>query len=164
VTYSLAPMSRVRLLVALLLAVVSVTAATTVGHAATYSYDLAQTAFVKADLKTASSSALPQVSYRSSRQVERSPVVPGRSTTSALAVVATNKGPIAEQIALETAKSGNADEELIIRRLSDEARLDACYGTGEWVKMQYVLRCSRNVTGHWFRNLTTGQNVQFKFV
>jgi hypothetical protein len=69
-----------------------------------------------------------------------------------------------EQIALDTAKSGSVDEEVIIRNLGDEARLEACYGAGEWVKMQYVLRGStRNVTVHWFRNLTTGANVEFKF-
>jgi hypothetical protein len=54
---------------------------------------------------------------------------------------------------------------VIIENLGDAPRLDACYGAGEWVKMQYVLRgATRNVTVHWFRNLTNGQNVEFKFV
>jgi RHS repeat-associated protein len=80
------------------------------------------------------------------------------------------KGPIAdevasnlpEQMALDSARAGNGD--VIIRNLGDEPRLVANYGPGEWVKMENVGRgVDENVTVHWFRNLTTGQNVQFKF-
>ena len=67
-----------------------------------------------------------------------------------------------EQMALNSARAGNG--EIIIRSLGDAPRLVANYGPGEWVKMQNVVRgIDGNVTVHWFRNLTTGQNVEFKF-
>jgi hypothetical protein len=48
--------------------------------------------------------------------------------------------------------------------LGDAPRLDAVYGNGDWVKMQYVLRgVDGNVTVHYFRNLTTKMDVEFKF-
>jgi hypothetical protein len=48
--------------------------------------------------------------------------------------------------------------------LGDTPRLVANYGDGEWVKMQYVLRGTQsNVTVHYFRNLTTKMDVEFKF-
>jgi hypothetical protein len=51
-----------------------------------------------------------------------------------------------------------------MRNLADAPRLAANYGGGEWVKMQFVLRGSRgNITVHWFRNLTTGANFEYKF-
>ena len=67
-----------------------------------------------------------------------------------------------EQMALDSARAGNGD--VIIRNLGDEPRLVANYGPGEWVKMENVARgTDQNVTVHWFRNLTFGQNVEFKF-
>ena len=51
-----------------------------------------------------------------------------------------------------------------MRNLGDEPRLAVNYGEGDWVKMQYVLRGTNgNVTVHYFRNLTTKQDVEFKF-
>jgi hypothetical protein len=65
-------------------------------------------------------------------------------------------------MAMDTAKAGYG--EVIIRNLGDEPRLVANYGPGEWVKMQSVTSgTTSNITIHWFRNLTTGQNVEFKF-
>jgi hypothetical protein len=52
----------------------------------------------------------------------------------------------------------------IMRNLGDAPRLVANYGEGDWVKMQYVLRgTDSNVTVHYFRNLTTKMDVEFKF-
>ncbi|HEX9643641.1 MAG TPA: RHS repeat-associated core domain-containing protein, partial [Acidimicrobiia bacterium] len=67
-----------------------------------------------------------------------------------------------EQLALDAARAGNG--EIIIENLGDVGRLNDNYGPGEWVKMQYVLRgVDDNVTVHWFRNLTTNMDVEFKF-
>jgi len=80
------------------------------------------------------------------------------------------KGPIAdavpknlpEQIALDTAKQGYGRQ--IMGPMGDAPRLVANYGEGEWVKMQYVLRGNTsNVTVHYFRNIDTGMDVEFKF-
>lgn len=80
------------------------------------------------------------------------------------------KGPIAdavpknlpEQLALNAAKDGQGT--IIMRNLGDAPRLVANYGEGDWVKMQYVLRgTDSNVTVHYFRNLTTKMDVEFKY-
>jgi RHS repeat-associated protein len=80
------------------------------------------------------------------------------------------KGPIAdaiprnlpEQLALGAAKDGQGT--IIMRDLGDAPRLVANYGDGVWVKMQYVLRGTNgNVTVHYFRNVTTKMDVEFKF-
>jgi RHS repeat-associated protein len=80
------------------------------------------------------------------------------------------KGPIADavpnnlpqQLALGAARQGQGT--VIMRNLADDPRLAANYGPGEWVKMQYVLRgTDSNVTVHYFRNLTTNIDVEFKF-
>jgi hypothetical protein len=48
--------------------------------------------------------------------------------------------------------------------LEDAPRLIADYGDGTWVKMRYVLRGNNsNVTVHYFRNLDTDMDVEFKF-
>ena len=64
---------------------------------------------------------------------------------------------------MDSAKAG--DGRIIMRNLSDEPRLVANYGPGEWVRMENVGRGSTtNITVHWFRNLSKpGQNVEFKF-
>jgi hypothetical protein len=81
-----------------------------------------------------------------------------------------SKGPIpdvvpknlAQQIALNAAKAGYGQR--IMGQLGDAPRLVANYGKGEWVKMQSVTRGTEgNISVHWFRNVTTGQNVEFKF-
>jgi RHS repeat-associated protein len=67
-----------------------------------------------------------------------------------------------EQMALDSARAGHG--RVIIRDLADERRLVANYGAGSWVKMENVARgLDQNVTVHWFRNLDTGMNVEFKF-
>jgi hypothetical protein len=85
------------------------------------------------------------------------------------------KGPIPDQepasleqkLAMDEAKAeaaaGRGQE--IMRNLADRPRLEANHGPGTWVKMQYVHRSEdgTNVVIHWFRNLTTGQNIEFKF-
>lgn len=80
------------------------------------------------------------------------------------------KGPIAdavprnlpEQLALGAARDGQGT--VIMRNLADAPRLVANYGEGDWVKMQYVLRgTDSNVTVHYFRNLTSKMDVEFKF-
>lgn len=69
---------------------------------------------------------------------------------------------IAEQLALNAARDGQGT--MIMRDLADTPRLVANYGPGEWVKMQYVLRgTDSNVVVHYFRNLTTNTDVEFKF-
>ncbi|MEZ0579130.1 RHS repeat-associated core domain-containing protein [Nocardioides sp. MH1] len=79
------------------------------------------------------------------------------------------KGPIADaipknlpqQMALDAAKQGAGRE--IMDNLADTPRLVANYGEGTWVKIQYVLRGNySNVTVHYFRNLDTGLDVEFK--
>lgn len=80
------------------------------------------------------------------------------------------KGPIADQVArnlpqqlaLGAARDGQGA--IIMRNLGDAPRLMANYGEGNWVKMQYVLRGNdSNVTVHYFRNLATKMDVEFKF-
>ena len=80
------------------------------------------------------------------------------------------KGPIAdavpkslpEQLALGAAREGQG--KVIMRNLVDEPRLVANYGPGEWVKMRYVLRgADTQVTVHYFRNLTSSLDVEYKF-
>lgn len=92
------------------------------------------------------------------------------SATGVAAKAGPLKGPIAdqvarnlpEQMALESARSGAG--RVIIENLGDAPRLVAHYGPGQWVKMENVVRgIDGNVTVHWFRNLTSGQNVEFKF-
>ncbi|MGW3913485.1 RHS repeat-associated core domain-containing protein [Streptomyces sp. NPDC005070] len=69
-----------------------------------------------------------------------------------------------DEIALRDAKHGAG--EVIIRDLGDAPRLEANYGPGEWVKMESTLNDAKGKTirnVHWFRNLDTGMNVEFKF-
>ena len=70
---------------------------------------------------------------------------------------------LAEQLALEEAIANRQD--IIMRNLADTPRLIANYGPGEWVKMQWVHRAIDGtiIVVHWFRNLTNGQNVEYKF-
>ena len=81
------------------------------------------------------------------------------------------KGPIADelpqnlpqQLAMNAARSGQGARE-IMRNLADAPRLIANYGKGEWVKMQSVVEGKQGkLVVHWFRNLTTGANVEYKF-
>lgn len=52
----------------------------------------------------------------------------------------------------------------IMANLADESRLVANYGSGEWVKMQWVHRGpDGNTVIHWFQNKATGMNVEYKF-
>lgn len=49
--------------------------------------------------------------------------------------------------------------------LADAPRLVANYGPGKWVKMEWTHRAANGTkqTVHWFRNQSTGQQVEFKF-
>ncbi len=68
-----------------------------------------------------------------------------------------------QQIALNAARAGTGSQR-IMGEMTDAPRLAANYGAGEWAKMQLVMRGTQgNITVHWFRNLTTGGNVEFKF-
>ena len=91
-------------------------------------------------------------------------------------VVPTN---LSEQLALEEAEA-NA-EDVIITNLADAPRLEANYGSGQWVKAQWVHYSpsgtytqtepggpiitpeGSNYTVHYFINLITGERVEFKF-
>lgn len=79
-----------------------------------------------------------------------------------------------EQLTMDEAKAGSLDEKIIMgegtaQPLGDTPRLDAGYGPGRWVKMQHVhygqdvLGNPQTTTIHWFRNLDTGVNCEFKF-
>ena len=70
-----------------------------------------------------------------------------------------------EQIVLKSAKSGGGREIVGTSQLGDLPRLEAVHGPGEWVKMEYIhIRPdNRQINVHWFRNKTTGQEVEFKF-
>jgi hypothetical protein len=92
----------------------------------------------------------------------------------------TLKGPIpsvepaslSEQLALEEA-AANADVIIENARLGDSDRLEAIYGDGEWVKMGWthkpvglpvgVAGRAGNIDIHFFKNIDTGQTVEFKF-
>jgi hypothetical protein len=67
-----------------------------------------------------------------------------------------------QQMALNAARAGTGER--IMGQLADAPRLATIYGAGEWAKMQLVVRGTQgNITVHWFRNLTTQVNVEFKF-
>lgn len=70
---------------------------------------------------------------------------------------------LAQSLALEEAMNGSGG--IIMRNLADVPRLIANYGEGEWVKMEWVHRAidGTKIVIHWFRNLTSGENVEFKF-
>lgn len=102
------------------------------------------------------------------------------------------KGPISdeepatlrEQLALAEAKSGQGHVAMSGDRLNDLPRLVANYGEGEWVKMEYaheqdqqshfdenpkrhwsdLVEDKSSIKLHWFRNQSTGINVEFKFI
>ena len=66
-------------------------------------------------------------------------------------------------MAMGEAQSGVGRE--IMRNLGDTPRLVANYGPGTWVKMEHVhlLPSGDKINIHWFRNLESGLNVEFKF-
>ena len=68
----------------------------------------------------------------------------------------------ADQLLFEEAMANGRE---IIRNLGDAPRLIAHYGEGEWVKMHWAHKALDGsvIVIHWFRNLTTGQNVEIKF-
>jgi RHS repeat-associated protein len=70
---------------------------------------------------------------------------------------------LTQQLALSEAKSGVGN--LIMRNLGDSPRLNAIYGAGEWVKYQHVHVApdGTKTVLHWFRNLATGLDVEFKY-
>jgi len=85
-----------------------------------------------------------------------------------------NKGPIpdqvpenlTEQLVLAEAKATPKGAPAAMTGLADSPRLEANYGAGTWAKMETVHKVPNNagqVNVHWFRNQSTGQNVEFKF-
>jgi len=86
------------------------------------------------------------------------------------------KGPIPdeepatleESIAMAEAKSGMGRQVLPNPKtpeLGDKPRLDDNYSPGEWTKWEHthVTQDGLTISIHWFRNLTTRQDVEFKF-
>lgn len=81
------------------------------------------------------------------------------------------KGPIPDQqpaniyesITMDEARAGAG--EIVMRDLGDTPRLVDNYGEGEWVKMHHshTTPDGKGIAIHWFRNLTNGKNVEFKF-
>jgi RHS repeat-associated protein len=104
----------------------------------------------------------------------------GGAFLTAAASYFTLKGPIpsvepaslSEQLALEEA-AANADIIIDNADLGDAPRLEAIYGDGEWVKMGWthepadapsgVAGKSGSLRIHFFKNIDTGQTVEFKF-
>jgi hypothetical protein len=84
-------------------------------------------------------------------------------------VVPTN---LSEQLVLEEA-AANADVIIDNVDLGDAPRLEAVYGDGEWVKMSWTHQVEGAPSGvagqsgrfevHFFKNIDTGQTVEFKF-
>src|SRR5690606_22338366 len=71
---------------------------------------------------------------------------------------------LCEQLALNEAKGGAG--RIIMWSLGDEARLLALYGSGPWVKKQHIHKCfdGRTLIIHYFHSVSTGRNVELKFV
>ncbi|MFK7824033.1 MAG: Hint domain-containing protein, partial [Oligoflexales bacterium] len=86
-------------------------------------------------------------------------------------IIVNRKGPIPdqvphnlkEQIVLRNAREGGG--EIIMKKLADKPRLVDNYGQGRWVKMEdmHIAPDGRQINVHWFKNLDTGKNVEFKF-
>lgn len=70
---------------------------------------------------------------------------------------------IYESITMDEAKAGAGT--IAMRDLGDTPRLVDNYGEGEWVKMHHSHKTpdGKDVAIHWFRNVTSGMNVEFKF-
>lgn len=81
------------------------------------------------------------------------------------------KGPIpdqpprslTEQLLLQDAKGGTGTQ--IMKNPVDKPRLDNVYGPGDWVKMEHKRKNpdGTNTVIHWFRDLKSGNDVEFKF-
>jgi len=69
-----------------------------------------------------------------------------------------------EQLALAEAKAGAGTQ--IMSNLADEPRLISHYGGGPWIKKQHVHICpnGRKLVIHYFSSLSSGKNVELKFV
>ena len=86
---------------------------------------------------------------------------------------------LSEQLTLEEATANPGQQ--IMNDLVDAPRLEANYGDGSWVKMRWVHRSpsgsfiqadrsdpitnppGQNIIVHFFKNIDTGQTVEFKF-
>ena len=168
-------MARLRLLLTLLATVFGFAWSAPVVHADAHIYDASVAERVDVQesgtisARTALVSAVREGSVPSARDAQGAPTTP-LALENATNTGPVSKGPIAdvepssltEQLTLDEARSGLGRQ--IMENLGDEPRLESCYGAGEWVKMEWTHRApTGNVTVHWFRNLTTGQNVEFKF-
>lgn len=76
---------------------------------------------------------------------------------------------LVEQLALKSAQNIPSSAKIIVptEKLRDLSRLNTIYGNGEWVKMHYVLKGKSaekrsKVVVHWYRDLKTNRNVEFK--
>ena len=80
------------------------------------------------------------------------------------AIADVEPGDLCEQLALAEAKAGAGV--VIMTALADEPRLISHYGAGPWVKKQHTHVCSdgRKLVIHYFHSLTSGLNVELKFV
>jgi len=125
-------------------------------------------------IKEGAEEALEQAGKKTAKEVTEKAIKEGAGEACEAAV---KKGPVihkgaktvAEQLALKEAKSMSNDLTKVIMKqdkLADVPRLIENYGSGEWVKMQHVHYSENgpNIVIHWFKNLTTGINVEYKFV
>jgi hypothetical protein len=73
---------------------------------------------------------------------------------------------LSDQLLINEGFSGQGEVIIKGSELGDLPRLKALYGEGDWVKMQHkhVGPDGRTTVIHWFRNQTTGQNVEVKFM
>ncbi len=148
---------------------------TAAADAATFTYDAP--AIARVDVHASAVADAESAQLRGSREGFASPAVEARgtSTTPSSFNNATEAGGVlkgaipdavpanlTQQLALTEARASGGAQ--IMANLADNPRLVAVYGEGEWVKMQSVLRGTDvNTTVHWFKNLTTGLEVEFKF-
>ena len=87
----------------------------------------------------------------------------GAATTLKGAIPDVVPANLAQQIALSLARSPGAATR-IMGSMGDASRLVANFGPGEYVKMQAVIRgLNGNITVHFFRNMSTFQDFEFKF-
>jgi hypothetical protein len=164
-----------RLAIAALVVVLAGVASTTTAAALTSTYDSPPLSRVGVSPIEARPIACPLIVGSPAEPAPGSLAASDSSTTADPSRNATNTGGVlkgaipdavpsnlTQQLALTEARASGGAQ--IMANLADNPRLVAVYGEGEWVKMQSVLRgTDANTTVHWFKNLTTGLEVEFKF-
>jgi RHS repeat-associated protein len=85
-------------------------------------------------------------------------------TTCKPAIPDVEPGDDCEYYALAAAKSGAGVP--IMDNLADAPRLEAFYGAGPWIKMQYTQEChgGKKLVIHYFHSQSSGRNEELKFV